>query len=185
VLLYFGVLGLGFIFVEITLLQKYAVFVGGPIYSMAVTLFSILVFSGLGSLLSQRFSDSNRSRLPAVIAVLVAAIVAETLFVNYAVPRLMFLSQGMRCVTTVAALAPLALMMGMPFPLGMRVAQRLGEAIVPWAWGVNAVTTTLGSILCVLASMQWGFTVTLIAGALVYLVGLAAMASVARSVYTD
>lgn len=109
---------------------------------------------------------------------------AEALFVNYAVPRFVFLSHGMPCVTAVLALAPLALMMGMPFPMGPeRVAQRLGEAIVPWAWGVNAVTTTLGSILCVLASMQWGFSVTLFSAGVVYLVGLAALSPVARTVH--
>jgi len=183
VLLYFGALGLGFIVVEITLLQKYAVFVGGPIYSMAVTLFALLVFSGLGSLLSQRFSNSSRHRhwLTGIMIALMVGIIAEALFVNYAIPRLMFLSHGMRCVAAAAALAPLALMMGMPFPMGLRVARRLGEAIVPWAWGVNAVTTTLGSILCVLASMQWGFTITLISAAVIYLVGLLALTPVATT----
>jgi hypothetical protein len=180
-LTYFGTLGLGFILVEIALLQKYTVFVGGPIYSMAVTLFAILVFSGLGSLTAQRFKNAIGRWLTVIIVLLVAAIMAEAVFVNYAVPRLMFLSHNARCVVAVLALAPLALLMGMPFPTGLRVAHRLGDTIIPWAWGVNAVTTTLGSVLCVLASMHWGFTISLIAAAGVYLVGLISLRPVMRA----
>lgn len=183
VLVYFGALGLGFIAVEIALLQKYAVFVGGPIYSMAVTLAGILVFSGLGSLTAQRFRRPTHNRLTLVIVVLVSAVIAETMFADYAMPRLMFLSHWARCVVAIAALAPLALMMGMPFPMGLRITQRIGGAIVPWAWGVNAVATTLGSILCVLASMQWGFTMSLFTAGAIYLVGLATMRPVAQAVW--
>jgi hypothetical protein len=114
---------------------------------------------------------------------LVMAIVLETIFVNHIMPQLMFLPHVSRCAVAVAALAPLAIMMGMPFPMGLRITQRLGEAIIPWAWGVNAVTTTLGSILCVLASMEWGFTVSLFAAAGVYLMGLVAILPVARIVF--
>jgi len=181
VLVYFGALGLGFIMVEIALLQKYTVFVGGPIYSMAITLFAILVFSGLGSLLSQRFNPSGRHSLTLIIAILVVGISAESIFADYALPQLMFLPHGARCLVTIAALAPLAIMMGMPFPMGLRVTQRLGKIIVPWAWGVNAVTTTLGSILCVLASMTWGFTASLLAAGVIYLIGLVALRPVVRS----
>jgi len=185
VLTYFGSLGLGFIIVEITLLQKYAVFVGGPIYSMAITLFAILVFSGLGSLMSQRFKDSPDRWLKFIIIGLVGAVACEVVFINYTIPRLMFLSHAMRCGVTIAALAPLALLMGMPFPMGLRVTQRVGETIIPWAWGVNAVTTTLGSVLCVLVSMQWGFTVSLVAAGAVYLLGLAVFSPVVRAMYKE
>ena len=181
-LVYFGALGLGFITVEITLLQKFAVFVGGPIYSMAVTLFAILVFSGLGSLAAKRFTRSINRGLILIMIALIAAIAGETVFVNYLIPRLMFLSHGMRCVVAVLALAPLALIMGMPFPTGMRLTQRIGDAVVPWAWGANAVASTLGSIICMLASMKLGFSITLISAAVVYLVGFVALSPVARMV---
>jgi SAM-dependent methyltransferase len=171
-LIYFGALGLGFITVEIALLQKYTVFVGGPVYAMAVTLFAILVFSGLGSLVAKSVSGLVRRALTVILLVLVGAILAESVFVNFAVPRLMFLSHALRCLVTVLAIAPLALLMGMPFPTGLRVAQRLGQAIVPWTWGVNAVMTTLGSMLCVLVSMNLGFTAGLYGAALTYLVAL-------------
>ena len=115
-----------------------------------------------------------------ILPALVAAIAAESLFVHLAVPRLMFLPHAIRCLVAVLALAPLAVLMGMPFPIGLRVAQRLGGVVVPWAWGVNATMTTLGAILCVLASMQWGFDVSLSIAGLVYLGGLAAFFPVAK-----
>jgi hypothetical protein len=173
VFVYFGALGLGFIAVEIAMLQKYTVFVGGPVYAMAVTLFAILVFSGLGSLLSLRISGMSRRSLGVILLVLVGLICAETMFVNYGVPRLMSLPHGARCLVTVLAVAPLALLMGMPFPIGLRVAQRLGPTIVPWAWGINAVMTTLGSMLCALVSMIGGFTVSLFSAAILYLLAAA------------
>jgi len=172
-LAYFAALGLGFITVEIVLLQKYSVFVGGPVYAMAVTLFAILVFSGLGSLLSHRVGRVIPHALTLVLLALAAGIVGEAMFANHAMPRLMFLSQTTRWAVTVLALAPLAMLMGMPFPMGIRVAQHLGGTIVPWAWGVNALATTLGALLCVVASMELGFTASLLGAGLLYLIALA------------
>lgn len=174
VLVFFGVLGLAFITVEIALLQKYTVFVGGPVYAMAVTLFAVLVFSGLGSLISNWVARVVPNALTVILVALVGAVLAESVFVNRALPQLMFLSHGLRCAVAVVAVAPLALLMGMPFPTGLRVAQGLGSTIVPWAWGVNAVATTMGSMLCVLVSMEWGFTTSLYAAAVIYGVGVLA-----------
>jgi hypothetical protein len=173
VLLFFGALGLAFITVEIALLQKYTVFVGGPVYAMAVTLFGILVFSGIGSFLSQHLIERLTRPLTVMLLALAGAIVFETLFANHVVPRLMFLPHATRCAVTVLALAPLALLMGMPFPTGIRAAQQLGPVIIPWSWGVNAVTTTMGSILCVLVNMNWGFTPSLLGAAILYLAAAA------------
>ena len=72
--------------------------------------------------------------------------------------------------------------MGMPFPTGLRVAQRIHPAIVPWAWGVNALTTTLGTMICVIVSMETGFTVTLLGAGLIYVIGLIAMMPAARAI---
>jgi len=93
--------------------------------------------------------------------------------------------QPTRFTVTVAALAPLGIMMGMPFPMGLRVVQHLDQTILPWAWGVNAVTTTLGSVLCVLASMYSGFSLTLLAAAVIYFVGLLSIKPLLTQSVTD
>ena len=106
---------------------------------------------------------------------LVVALLLEIVFANAGVPRLMFLSHTWRCVVAVMALAPLAILMGMPFPTGLRLVQRWNESAVPWAWGVNAMATTLGAVLCVLISLQWGFTTSLVGAAGLYAFGLLAI----------
>jgi hypothetical protein len=176
VLVYFGAIGLGFIAVEIMLLQRLAVFLGGPVYSMSITLFSLLVFCGIGSFLAKRFTRTSPKAGGLVILLLVAcAIFGTTWFLNVRLPGLLGLSHTMRAVVAVCLLMPLGLLMGMPFPTGVRLAERLHPSLVPWGWCVNACTTVLGSVLSVLAAMFSSFTAVLYAGICIYLLALLAM----------
>ncbi len=182
VFLYFAALGLGFMFIEIALLQKFSVFVGGPVYSMAITLASILVFSGVGSYIARVFRRRPGRGLAVVIVALLVATVAEILLVNLAMPRLMGLSLPARWLVTAAGLLPIGILMGMPFPTGLRLLERTDESIRPWAWGVNAFATVIGSMLCVLVSIHAGFTTALIAAMGIYaLGGLGMLWAVARN----
>jgi hypothetical protein len=178
----------GFIFIEITLLQKFSVFVGGPVCSMAITLASILVFSGLGSLLAQVFRRHPGRWLVGTFVVLVILIGCEAWFFNQAMRQLMGLPLEMRWLVTVLAVAPLALLMGMPFPTGLRILQQLDESVRPWAWGINSCATVIGSILCVLLSIHIGFTGTIFTAAAIYIIGGFGMMYAAwlnRSSFTD
>ena len=174
-LVYFAALGLAFIFIEIALLQKFAVFVGGPVYSMAITLASILVFSGIGSYLARSFRKRPGHWLTGVIALLAVVMLVEILLLNSALPRLMGLSMPLRWLTTVLIICPVALLMGMPFPTGLRLVQKMDAAMRPWAWGINACATVLGSILCVLLSIQLGFTITILIAVVIYIIGTLGM----------
>lgn len=171
VFLYFAALGLAFISIEIALLQKYSVFVGGPVYSMAVTLASMLFFSGLGSFIARNFKVSLGRSLVIILVLVVVLVFVQLWIHNLIVDRLLFLNHPVRCLVTILAIAPLALVMGMPFPTGLRIIQRTDPAARPWAWAVNSFATVIGSIVCVLLSIHFGFTVTIITGAVVYLVG--------------
>ncbi len=175
VFLYFAALGFGFIFIEIALLQKFSVFVGGPVYSMAITLASILVFSGLGSLFARSFHTRLVRWMIIVIIALVIVTAFEMSFLNMIMKHLMGLGHTMRCLVTILALAPLALLMGMPFPTGLRILHRIDESMRPWAWGVNACATVIGSMLCVLLSIHAGFTAAMFAAAILYIIGGLAM----------
>jgi hypothetical protein len=168
---YFTALGLGFILLEITLLQKLSIFLGGPAYSMSITLFTILLASGVGSFLSRNWSARPLRLLAIVIPLLVLTIVAELFLLRYAIPRLMYLSHPQRAIAAVIMIAPLGLLMGMPFPTGLRRIDALRPQLIPWAWGVNACATVLGSVLCVLLSSSAGFNALLILAAAVYLTG--------------
>jgi hypothetical protein len=171
IFVYFAALGLGFILLEIALLQKLTVFLGGPAYSMSITLFTILLSSGIGSFLSRNWSERPFRLLAIVIPLLAVAVVVELALLGYAIPHLMYLSHPLRALVTVVMLAPLAILMGMPFPAGLRYVSNYRPELTPWAWGINAYATVLGSVLCMLISSLVGFTVVLLLGAAIYLIG--------------
>lgn len=161
------------------LIQKLTVFLGGPVYSMSVTMFSLLVFSGLGSFMAKRFAPRNLRRNGVVTVLSVAGIlVATTWFVNEIVPTLMALPHWFRCVVAILTLLPVGFLMGMPSPTGIRVAERLNPVFVPWAWCVNACATVLGSIASIIVAMFAGFTVVLHCAIVMYVgAALALLAS--------
>jgi len=176
VLIYFAAIGLAFIAVEIMLLQKLMVFLGGPVYSMSVTLFSLLVFCGIGSFLAKRFTHVNpRWSGVIILAVVASLILATTWFLNHRLDPLRSLDHTLRCLVAMAVLLPVGLFMGMPFPTGMRLAERLSPGLVPWAWCVNACATVLGSVASMLAGTFFGFTWVLLLSAAIYGVAMLAI----------
>lgn len=175
VLLYFGSLGLGFIFVEVVLAQQFVLFLGNPLYSLAVVLFSVLVFSGLGSALSSKFSS------PLVPLVLVVGLAAGYPFVlDRVFEQFLHLPDSGRIGISVGLLAPLALAMGMPFALGLRKIAAAGPQVSAWAWGINGYTSVVGSVLTVVLSISLGFRLVVWIGAGVYLLAFLAAPFLAR-----
>jgi predicted membrane-bound spermidine synthase len=169
---YFSCLGLGFMFVEIGLLRRFSIFLGPPIYALAVILCALLVSSGCGALLSSRLAETRlRRSLPGVLL----ALVLLSLWYGFGLPplleRWLGLPLPLRCLVAGLLLAPLGVLMGMPLPLGMRLFHRDGSA-VPWSWGVNSATSVLGAVLAVAVAMNAGFTATLLTGTLLYLLAL-------------
>ncbi len=174
-LFYFSALGLGFMFVEVTLIQKLMVFLGGPTIALAFTLFAILLFSGLGSLFARRWADGFHRVLPVVIGALVVLVVGAGLLIDRLVPAAMSLAWLERALLATALIAPVAFVLGMPFPLGLRALSRHCPDWVPWAWATNSFMTVLGPLLCILLSMQVGFQAMFLLAALVYLAGFLAL----------
>ena len=173
-LLYFGALGAGFILIEIAVMQKLTMFLGQPVYSLTVTLSSLLVFTGLGSLLL-----AGRLRraaalwfVPVGIALCVAAwsgMVPQLLqtWIGAALPA--------RIAIAVGLLAPLGVLLGVPFAYGLRVAGAVDPWLAPWAWGINGCASVVGSIASVVLSMNFGFRVVLWCAALIYVTGFIAL----------
>ncbi|MEE8557059.1 MAG: hypothetical protein V3T14_04150, partial [Myxococcota bacterium] len=155
---YFAGIGLGFMFVEIVLLQKLTVFLGGPTYSMAITLSSLLFFTGLGAALSQRVRGNLSRSLAMAIVCLSGVLVLEYAFIQWGVPALLGLSHPARCLAAVLAIVPLGLGLGIPFPVGLRLLGPIEERLVPWAYGINGCASVLGGMLCVIVGMAFGLT---------------------------
>ncbi len=162
-LVYFACLGLGFILVEVVLSQKFILYLGNPLYALAVVLFSVLVFSGIGSAFSSRVREPRRALAVVVVLALVYPWLTDVLF-----DLTLLLPTSARIAVAVVLLAPLATAMGMPFPLGIgRIAAR-GTSTVAWAWGVNGYTSVVGSVLTVVLSIAFGFTAVVWTGAALY-----------------
>jgi len=170
-LIYFACLGLGFIAIEIALMQKFTLFLGLPLYSITVTLFSILLFTGLGSLLSRNLFYAFDRRVWLVPLGLVALISLLIGVYPFLMNNLIQSPLGARIALTVVLLAPIGLLLGVPFAYGIRIVDRCNPALIPWAWAVNGCCTVIGAILTVILSMNLGFNITLLFALLLYLVG--------------
>ena len=169
-LAYFGALGAGFMLLEVALLQRFVLLLGHPVYSLTVTLFSLLLGTGIGSLISRRVPDDDVTRvttraIAAIVAVAVAAPFVLPWLIDLAIPWPL----PLRIAAAVAMLVPLGVLLGMPLPGGMRLLSAGRPEIVPWGWGMNGAFSVIGATLAVFIAMNWGFSVTLVATALVYL----------------
>jgi hypothetical protein len=175
-LLYFASIGLGFMLVEIPLIQKYALYLGHPVYSLAVVLFSLLAAGAVGSRLSQGVPVQRLPLGGACVAGLLAIVMVLFLLLH---PTLFHVTQGLpkawRILVTVATLVPLGLLMGVPLPSGVRVLESHRPQLVPWAWGLNSAASVTGAVLAFALALNVGFARTLAVGAALY--GVAALLS--------
>jgi len=168
-LVYFGALGAGFMLLEVALLQQFVLLLGHPVYSLTVTLFSLLLGTGLGSFFSRRIPPDRVKAITVRAALIVAAVglVAPWLVpavINIAIPW----SLTLRILTAVAMLLPLGFLLGMPLPGGMRLLAERSPEIIPWGWGLNGAFSVVGATLAVFIAMNWGFSTALLAGAATY-----------------
>jgi spermidine synthase len=176
---YFGALGLAFLFVEMAFIQRFILFLGHPLYAVAVVLTAFLLFAGLGSRCSEILVDCLHSMRPLygrkqgiVLACGGIVILAATYVVL--LPSILAACLGMsapvKIVIALFLIAPLAFCMGMPFPLGLA---QVGEAVpdlLPWAWGINGCASVLSSILATILAMHYGFRMVVAAAVLLYVV---------------
>jgi hypothetical protein len=180
-LVYFGALGAGFMLIEVSILQRFVLLLGHPVYSLTVTLFSLLLGTGLGAAWSRRLDDRSlrRTGLAAVAAVAALAVVVmliSTPIVNWAIP----FGRSTRMLIAVALLVPMGVALGVPMPTGLRLLHRSAPQMVAWAWGINGAMSVLGATLAIFIAMNWGFQVTLLAAAFTYLLGIAALRAAAK-----
>lgn len=175
--IYFSMLGFGFIFFEIILIQLLNLFLGYPTYSLTVSLMSLLVFAGVGALYSQRF---NAHRYATALGV--GGIVSLTAFYAFALRpvtnALLSWPLAGRIGFAFLLLAPLGLLLGTFMPRGVAQVAALTEhadSYVAWGWAVNGFASVTGSVLATICAMQFGFQTVLMIAMVFYLVALAAL----------
>jgi hypothetical protein len=182
---YFAALGLGFMFLEVCLIQRLTLFLGYPTYSLTVTLFAVLVSTGAGSFLSERYgADRNRA-----FAGLVTALIALVVFYRFGLGPLVDVGVGwpfaLRVVLTVLVLLPLGVCLGAFMPIGLRAVSGLTEhheQYVAWCWAVNGFCSVVASVLATILAMTVGFNAVMLIGLAIYLVGVTAFLRVPSGV---
>jgi len=166
-LLYFIALGLGYILIEMVFIQRFVLFLGHPTYAITVVVFLMLLASGLGSLNSSRWIKTERSLRPLIAAIaLIAA--CYCLMLPMVLTPLVGLPLPAKLIITALLIAPLAFLMGMPFPTGLRALSLKATGTVEWAWALNAGASVLGSAFAIVIALEFGLTVVLLTAAIIY-----------------
>ena len=178
---FFGSIGLGFMLIEVSQMQRLIMFLGHPSYSLSVVLFTLLLASSLGSYTTRKVEESDLraaavKRLLLLLALL-AAFAAAT-------PPVLRALQGattpLRILAAVALLAPLGVFMGMAFPLGIKLAARRSAALMPWLYGINGSTSVCASVASVVIALSLGIAASFWTGVFCYALGSIAFIWAAR-----
>jgi spermidine synthase len=172
-LAFFAAIGLGFLILEIVLIQRFVLFLGFPTYALSVVIAALLVFTGVGALASARLPSPPRRGLMAALAAVSVMIAAAAFGLQPLLRALIDLPFAGRVAVTVALLAPLGIGMGVAMPVGLQRLQALHPGGVPWAWAINGITSVLASVLGVAIALTAGFTVATLAACACYLGALA------------
>ena len=171
-LVFFAAIGCGFMLVEVSQMQRLIVFLGHPTYGLSVVLFVLLLSSGLGS-----FSTHAR-QVPASARLLLLLVVM--LIFGFLMAPVIHAFQAsttpQRIAVAACMLFPLGLVLGMAFPLGLKLASSQSTALTPWLWGINGATSVVGSVLAMAIALESGISVTYWAGFFCYVAACGAYA---------
>lgn len=172
---FFSSLGMGFMFLELGFIQKLTIYLGHPMYTLSVGLAGILMFTGIGSYYAgTRSMDRVRLLRMGMIGTAAAALI-WLLVMRFFIPLTLGFPVPIRIGFTLLSLLPLGLFMGIPFATGLRYLEEKYPRFIPWAWGINGLTSVMGSVLAIIIAMRIGFSMVIFLGCATYALGLCAM----------
>lgn len=159
---YFGFIGVGYLLIEIPLIQQFTLLLDRPAIAFALVLFSMLLSSGLGSWFSKQIP--LRTTLPILLGYLALLIVAT--------PSLLSMALGWtilpRILITFSILAPAGFMMGVPFAVGLTALEKVSPGTIPWAWAINGAISGIAGVLAAMISLDAGIRSALLVGVIAY-----------------
>jgi hypothetical protein len=161
--LYVALLGMGFMSIEIPLIQRFVLVLGEPALALAVVLGTLLVAGGTGSLVGSWLFDRG---VPLAVAPMAVALVALLLrlFLPPVQSALLGLPPTAEVAGSILVLLPVGFLLGIPFPLGLRLAAQIAPQSIALLWTVSAAFSALGSVLAALIAIEFGFSVVLLLG---------------------
>lgn len=174
VVLYFFTLGVAFLFLEITFMQRFILYLSHPIYSAAIVLSSFLVFAGLGSVYSKKLSRKRGDTWAVRSAIFFIIFLSLFYLLTFDIlfEHLIILPDLIKMLITIVLIAPLAFAMGIPFPVGLAFLAQESPSFIPWAWGISSCASVISSILAALIAINFGFTVVTLLALVFYLLAL-------------
>jgi hypothetical protein len=173
--LFFMSIGLGFMLIEISQMQRLIVFLGHPIYGLSVLLFALLLSSGIGSYSTQKMKNFGKRVFPMRLMVLLSMLVLFGLVTSRILGASQGLSTPMRICVAIGILFPIGFFMGMLFPMGMRLASERSAGLTPWLWGMNGATSVCASVLAVVIAISSRISTAFWTGFLCYLIAVVAL----------
>ncbi|MBS1518980.1 MAG: hypothetical protein JSS91_12910 [Bacteroidetes bacterium] len=171
-LIYFAAIGLGYIMMQISLIQKFTLFLGQPVYTIVTVISSMLVFSGIGSRFSGSFLRNNKHRLSIIFFLIALISILIGVFNSYLFTGLSRFDLAYRVLISVLLIAPLGFFMGMPFPLGMEKIDNSEKSLAAFSWAVNGFFSVIGSVFAIIFAMTLGFRFVFVFVSVCYLLAL-------------
>ena len=166
--LYFALIGAGFMFVEIGLLQRLSVFLSHPVYALGILLFTLIASTGVGAFLSERLPLTRRPWLFVFPLATVALIILERFVISGVTAAFVTSPTIVKAILSAVALFPVGLVLGFFFPTGMRLARQAGVSDTPWFWALNGVFGVLTSAIAVMVSIYASISTNFYLAALCY-----------------
>ncbi len=167
-LLYFLLIGAGYILVEVALIQRFVLFLGHPTYALTVVIFSMLVSSGVGSYSSRRAIGGDPVRWMKALGSIVLLVAVLALVTSFTLSAAVGLPLWLKVAITILLIAPAGFAMGMAFPTGLDQLERWNKPSVRWAWSINAASSVLGSVGALVSAIYTGLFQTMLLGGVFY-----------------
>ncbi|MFA6520129.1 MAG: hypothetical protein WCT44_00805 [Candidatus Paceibacterota bacterium] len=167
---YFASLGLGFLFFEIYLIGKASFFLNDNTYGFAVILASMLIFSGLGSFLSEKYLERPRRGLVLACSTILLWVIATWFFLDPLLLSLIAVPLFLKYLVLVVVVAPLSIALGFPFSMGLSLFRGERDWVLPWAWSINGSFSVLATPLANIIILSSGYKIILALSAVLYII---------------
>ena len=171
IILYFGGIGLGYMFLEMVFIQRIILYLGNPVYAASTVITTLLIFSGLGSYASSSFRVI-RQNVALVILAIVFILLCYSFVLTGVLQQTIHLAMQYKLLFIFLSIAPLAFLLGVPFPTGLSHISKTSPQEIPWAWGINGCISVVSTAFATVVAVEMGFHWVMMVAALAYSLAL-------------